>query len=358
VVHFYMRRDVYKSGGQHAVDRVAYITRESVRGRAGDQLAYVSGAREDCLASASLNLPAWCAHDPYTYFAAAEKHEGVGWVAFEELKIGLPVELTHEQNIALIRDLVDTIAGERLPLTYAFHAPRTMDDTQEQPHVHVIFSRRQTDDAFARSAAQHFRKYNAAHPAQGGAQKDPFFAERLVQRHLRVMLADVINLHLEQHGTSVRVDPRSLSARGIDRAPEPKLFPKESREYREQRKVSETMAKVLDIRQLRASQPPREQNNARQYWESRKAFLGITRDMPHEQKLAHILLKRHGKAERVPARYRALLQSQPSRVQRRERIGQVQRLTRVLVAQLEDTRAQGKLRVWLHEPERDQGIGI
>jgi len=358
MVHFYMRRDVYKSGGQHAVDRVAYITRESVRSRAADQLAYVSGAREDCLASASLNLPRWCANDPYTYFAAAEKHEGVGWVAFEELKIGLPVELTHEQNIALIRNLVDTIAGERLPLTYAFHAPRTMDDTQEQPHVHVIFSRRQTDNAVARSAAQHFRKYNATHPAQGGAQKDPFFAERLVQRHLRVMLADVVNLHLEQQGITVRVDPRSLRARGIDRAPEPKLFPKESREYREERKVSATMATVLAIRQARATAPPREQNNARQYWESRKAFLGITRDMPHDQKLAHILLTRHGTVERVPVRYRSLLQ--PSRAPRRmpERVGPFQRLTRVLVAQVEDTRAQGRLRVRLHDPDRDQGMGL
>jgi hypothetical protein len=356
VVHFYMRRDVYKSGGQQAVGRVAYITREPVRSRAAEQIAYVSGAREDCVVSASLNLPTWCANDPYVYFAAAEKHEGVGWVAFEELKIGLPVELTHEQNIALIRDMVHTIAGERLPITYAFHAPRTMDGSQEQPHVHVIFSRRQTD-GIDRSAAQHFRKYNAAHPEQGGAQKDPFFAERLVQRHLRVMLTDVVNLRLEQQGTVVRVDPRSLRDRGIDRAPEPKLFPKESREYREERKVSATMAEVLAIRQTRATQPPREQNNARQYWEQRKGVLGLTRDMPHEQKLAQVLLRRHGTIERVPERYRPLVAPTTHQATTRttDLVQQLKRLTRRLAPTLDDSATQGRLAIRLHE-ERGQGV--
>jgi len=36
-------------------------------------------------------------------------------VAFEEWKVTLPQELTHGQNMALMRDMVDTIAGNRLP---------------------------------------------------------------------------------------------------------------------------------------------------------------------------------------------------------------------------------------------------
>ena len=49
------------------------------------------------------------------YFRAAERYERVNGVAFEEWKVTLPQELSHRQNLALTRDLVDAIAGTRLP---------------------------------------------------------------------------------------------------------------------------------------------------------------------------------------------------------------------------------------------------
>ena len=51
---------------------------------------------------------------------------GANGVAFEEWKVTLPHELSHRQNMALMRDLVDAIAGTRLPITYAFHDPTTL----------------------------------------------------------------------------------------------------------------------------------------------------------------------------------------------------------------------------------------
>lgn len=301
MTHFYMRRTVYKSGGRDAVDRVAYITRQPVESLATRQVEYIGSGREDCLFTTSRNLPAWCQGQPHVYFAAAERYEGAGWVAFEELKIGLPVELSHRENMALIGNIVDAIAGDRLPATYAFHCPTTMDQRQEQPHIHVILSRRQTD-AYERTAEQHFKRYNARHPERGGARKDPAFAERLAQRHLRILVSDVVNLHLEQAGCPERVHPGKLEDRGIDREPEPKLFPKESREYREQGKVSTTMQKVLDIRAARLETRADEQAHARDYWEGRKDVLGLTLDMDLPAQLATIRAARALVRDQTPGR--------------------------------------------------------
>ena len=276
MTHLYMRRDVYKSGGHDAAGRVAYIIRQPAR--ATTQLGYITEGREDCVFATSRNLPRWCQGDPKVYFAAAERFEGVGWVAFEELKIGLPVEFSHRDNMALMHALIDAIAGDSLPTTYAFHAPTTMDRRQEQPHLHVILSRRETD-AINRGATGHFRRYNRAHPERGGARKDPAFAERLVQRHLRVLIADIINVHLEHAGIEERVHPGNLQERGIDRTPEPKLLPAESRAYREKGIVSPRMQEVLTIRAERERTRADEHASAVEYWEARKDALGLTEGM-------------------------------------------------------------------------------
>jgi len=366
--HLHFRRTVYKSGGHKAVARLEYMSgRQVVQSeQAGRQLAYISNGREDLVAEGTRNLPAW-ARTAHEFFTAAEQYERPSpydaqrrGIAFEEWKITLPHELSREQNLALVKDLLTMIAGNRLPYSYAFHNPQTLSGTQPQPHIHLLLSGRLTGttDEYQRPVAQHFKRWNSKEPARGGAKKDPAMNHQGAIKAYRLMISDVVNLHLEQHGHVARVHPDSLKSRGIDRGPEPKLLPSESAAYRTNGVVSPALATVLAIRQARATQPPREQNNARQYWEKRKAFLGITRDMPHDQKLAHILLTRHGTVERVPVRYRRLLQ--PSRVQGRtpERVSSFQRLTRVLVAQLEDTRAQGRLRVRLHEPDRDQGMGL
>jgi hypothetical protein len=116
------------------------------------------------------------------------------------------------------------------------------------------------------------------------------------------MISDMLNVHLELHGQVARVHPESLERRGIQREPEPKLLPSESAAYREEGEVSDTMAEVLAIREARATQPPMEQNNARQYWEQRKQFLGITRDMSRGEQVGRIVALRHGTKLPTPQR--------------------------------------------------------
>jgi hypothetical protein len=203
--------------------------------------------------------------------------------------------------MALTRDLVDAIAGNTLPVTYAFHDPRTMDKTQQQPHLHVLISARQ-NDTYARTAAQYFKRYNRTHPARGGAQKDPAFWHRGAVKAHRVLIADVINLHLERAGHEARVHPDSLLNRGIDRQPEPKLLPSESRQYREHGIVSERMQQVLEMRAERQQSLAEEQAQARQYWQGRKLELGLTRDLSPAHQLERITQAREHTITQAPER--------------------------------------------------------
>jgi hypothetical protein len=225
---------------------------------------------------------------PHTNFQEAERHEGKGRVAFEEWKISLPQELSHRENMAMTRDLVDAIAGERLPITYAFHDPTTMDGANQQPHLHLLISARKTDE-YSRTPAQHFKRFNRAEPWRGGAEKDPAFYHLGEVKAQRVMISDVMNMHLERAGQMVRVHPDTLERRGLPRAPEPKLLPSESRQYREHGIISERMGQVLAMRAQRAQQIPMEQDNAFAYWEGRKQALGIAQEMPHDQRLTRIV---------------------------------------------------------------------
>jgi hypothetical protein len=306
------------------------------------------------------NLPAWAEGNPHTYFQAAERYEGKNRVAFEEWKITLPQELSREQNLALTEDLIDMIAGNRMPCTYAFHEPPTLDGAKQQPHLHLLLSTRM-NDGYVRAAETHFKLYQREQPQRGGAEKDPAFWHKGAVKAHRVMVSDILNVHLERNGLVARVHPDSLESRGIDRKPEPKLSPSESRAYRENGMITETMGQVLQIRDARAKQPPLEQNNARQYWEQRKAFLGITRDMSREEKVAHILRRRHGAVERVAERYRPWVARAPGRhkfqAPTRDLAQQLKRLTQQLGRDDHAARS-GNLRIRLHDKEREQDHGL
>ena len=117
MAHLHFKRTVYRSGGGTATKRLEYITRQPERDlvAADRQLRYLREDREDLVYERSRNLPIWAEGNPHTYFRAAERYERVNGVAFEEWKVTLPQELSHRQNLALTRDLVDAIAGTRLP---------------------------------------------------------------------------------------------------------------------------------------------------------------------------------------------------------------------------------------------------
>jgi hypothetical protein len=370
MAHLHFRRTVYKSGGQKASGRLAYLsgTRIDTSAHAEAQLTYLSHGREDLVAEGTHNLPSW-ANTAQDFFVAAEHYERQSLndyqrrgIAFEEWKITLPHELSRQQNLDLVQDLIAMIAGDRLPCTYAVHDPLTLRGTQHQPHIHLLISGRM-NDGYTRTPAQHFKRWNSTQPERGGARKDAALNHRGAVKAHRLMIADMLNIHLEQYGFSARVHPDTLESRGIERDAEPKLLPSESAAYREKGIVGATMAAVLGVRQSRGKTRTKEQNTAYQAWEERKAFLGIDRAMPREEKLAAILLKRHGKVAQVPARYRPLAEAQERRRQRgkdrqdtRPLAQQIAALTARLDGEEQEAHGRGvRVRVW--DREKDQGLG-
>lgn len=280
MAHLHFHRTVYKSGGSKAKARVEYITRTELQDlKAERQLRYIGRTdREDLRYTNSRNLPAWAEGAAQRYFETAERYEWAKGNAFEEWKLTLPHELTPGENMALMRDVVDVIAGDRLPITYAFHAPSTLSESREQPHLHLLLSGRQLD-GITRTPVQHFKKYNTTHPARGGAPKDAALYHLRAVKAWRVTITDVVNLHLERAGQESRVHPDRLDDRAIARRPEPKLRPSESRAYREHGTVTPRMQEVLESRTARHATRHDEVANARMYWTQRKQALGITETM-------------------------------------------------------------------------------
>lgn len=191
------------------------------------------------------NMPDWSAEHPLPFWRAADKHERANAAAYREYIIALPNTLTLEQNIALVREMCEAIAGPR-PWQVAIHGPEAKLGEVHNPHAHLMLSDR-APDGVPRSAEQYFSRYNPKHPERGGCRK---LSGGLTLQEMREELtgtrktvADLQNAALEKAGVDSRVDHRSFRDRGIDHAPESHLGParvnrmtrRERREYVDKR---------------------------------------------------------------------------------------------------------------------------
>ena len=117
-----------------------------------------------------------------------------------ELEIGLPVELTHDENVALLRDYLKThFVSKGMIADFSVH-----EDDPANPHAHVLLTMREvTVEGFG----QKVRDWNAK-------------ADLL---HWREAWAEKANEHLALAGHAVRIDHRTLDAQGIELEPGKKI---------------------------------------------------------------------------------------------------------------------------------------
>lgn len=198
-------------GGPHA----SYISREGkyAKSRSKEKLEHVESG----------NMPSWAANDPVQFWQAADQHERANGATYREFQLALPREMTPEQRVDLVRDMVKQQLGDKHAYTWAIHNPPAALEGGEQPHAHIMYSER-TLDGIDRDPAQFFMRYNGKNPEKGGCRKDSAGTEeRLLATRER--WANVQNLHLERHGYEDRVDHRNLKDQGIDRTPEPHFGP-------------------------------------------------------------------------------------------------------------------------------------
>jgi MobA/MobL family len=129
--------------------------------------------------------------------------------------ISLPHELSHDQRVALTRNFVrEQFCAQGFVADIAWHAPSKAEGLNW--HAHVMVTMRKVEDTGFAAKKERPASDGLKHPAL-------IWKEELMR--LRVAWADTANRHLEAAGLDVRIDHRSLEARGIDREPEPKQGP-------------------------------------------------------------------------------------------------------------------------------------
>lgn len=142
------------------------------------------------------NAPTWM-QDRTTLWNAVERVESRNDAQLaREVEIALPVELTHDQQIELVRDFAQrAFVSKGMVADVALHR-----NNLENPHAHILLTLRQlTPDGWGAKC----RDWN----------------EKQQLEHWRAQWAEVTNEHLARAGLEGRVDHRSLEAQGIDVVP-------------------------------------------------------------------------------------------------------------------------------------------
>ena len=221
--------------------------------RSGSYENYKSG--EDFVHRESGNMPTWAEHNPSEFFRQADLYERKNGAVYREFEFAIPNELTPEQRIEFVNDVVKKELGDRHPYIYGIHQDKSAISGEENPHAHVMYSERTLDGNdrnpehfFKRAAAPYSHRATKAiiQPdaeaiAKGGAKKSTAFTSALKDKvankaervekltAFRQRFAALQNEHLKKAGHDVEVTHLSLKAQGIEREPEKHLGPVDSR---------------------------------------------------------------------------------------------------------------------------------
>ena len=198
-----------RGGGQSARACAAYIEREEEYSREADKA-------EEVVYTESGHMPEWADAEAgaLAYWDAADLYERSNGRLYKSVEIALPLALDPDQQRDLAVQFAHSLTdAEPLPYTMAIHA-----GNGENPHCHLMISERKNDE-IERSPEQWFKRYNAAEPEDGGAQKSTALKPKDWLLETRAAWAEQTNAALQEAGHEIRIDHRSLEAQGIERLP-------------------------------------------------------------------------------------------------------------------------------------------
>ena len=205
MANYHLNAKVISRGkGQSAIAAAAYRSGELLMDeRTGEQKSYKARAERVQFTDimAPKDAPEW-AHDRNALWNNAERAEKRKDAQLaREFEVSLPHELTHEQQLHLVKDFArEEFVRKGYAVDIAMHAPHKDRDPRNY-HAHLMVPMRTLGpDGFA-------------------AKKDPDMNRREQLEEWREKFAHLTNRHLERYGHKARVDHRSLAAQGIDREP-------------------------------------------------------------------------------------------------------------------------------------------
>jgi hypothetical protein len=165
------------------------------------------------------HLPAWAEGDASDFWDAADLFERANGRLFVAADFALPCDLTRDVQIDLAHEFARSLTEEEgLPYTFAIHEGRGPDGEEHNPHVHLMFSERQSD-GIERSREEWFRRANPEDPERGGAPKSRTCHGPEWVEAARGRWADLVNEALARQGRDERVDHRSFARQGIESEP-------------------------------------------------------------------------------------------------------------------------------------------
>lgn len=215
----------------------AYNSAARVQAPDGAAYDFTRKAREyvdGCLMLPAGAPAAWAA-DPLRLWAAAEAAEKrVDGQPARLVEFAIPREVRPEHRLDFARSVIAPwIDDEGVAAQLDLHCPRAADGG-EQPHAHIILSRRAlTPDGFAA------RK----------TSNTPWTANK--GRDMRATIASRMNAWLEANGYQSRVDHRSHAARGDPTPPEPDVGRRAVEAYKRDPDDADAYARVLADRPKR-----------------------------------------------------------------------------------------------------------
>lgn len=138
----------------------------------------------------------------------------------KEIELALPVELSREQNIELVRAFVaDQLLAKGMVADWSYH------DIEGNPHVHIMTTLRPLEEAGfgPKKVATLDENGDPVRNTKGKIIYELWAGSKDNLSELRAAWADIQNAHLQAHGFDTRVDHRSYAAQGIELEPTTKV---------------------------------------------------------------------------------------------------------------------------------------
>lgn len=170
----------------------------------------------------SINIPAW-ANEPQEFFKAADQYERKNGIVYRELEIGLPNQLSLEENIKLVHQVIENCIGQDKAVSYAIHKKyskinQELGQDSLNIHVHIMFSERSITDLQSKTkpAELFFKRYNSNNPENGGYKKDRRFTGSQKENDSflvksRKIWAQIVNAKFKELGIDDSISPLSIN---------------------------------------------------------------------------------------------------------------------------------------------------
>ena len=157
-------------------------------------------------------------------FYSADTMERKNGARGREVRFSLPCDLSDDQKIELTRDIAATLSehlattpGHVLPYQFAIH------NSNKNPHVHLLFSERQTVPGQQYEQKQDF--FKRSNPKTNAFRATSMDEKRGRLVEIRGIVADCINEHLYEAGVADTWSHLSYKDQGLDKQPGVHLGP-------------------------------------------------------------------------------------------------------------------------------------